>query len=181
MSETTFKTKAAVHRWLEENGWMISKTHFYDHCKDGLLRPSKTDGKYHLKAVKKYALLHVKKAETGERENDALTRQQEEERTLDIELKRLKKENAAWELGAKERKYMLTSDHIRHMAAAALALEQGLKHFFRLKSEEIVDLVEGDQKHSAALVRFLVAQLNLELTKFAKPMEFDIELAEGME
>lgn len=179
MAETIFKSKAAVHRWLEENDWMISKTQFYDHCADGLLRPVKqgeNKGRYTLSAVKKYASLHVKKAETGLKENDELLKHQEEEKLLDLEIKRLKKKEAEWAQDIKEKKYMLTSDHIRHMVAGAIAIEHGLKHFFRLKAEEIVDLVEGDQKHAPALVRYLVAQLNIELTAFSKPIEFEIDM-----
>jgi len=47
MSEI-FNNKISVHRWLLENGWTIGKSQFYDHCKEGLLRPAKKDGKYHL-------------------------------------------------------------------------------------------------------------------------------------
>ncbi len=174
MAETIFKNKISVHRWLIDNDWQISQTQFYDHCRDGLLRARK--GVYSIKAVKKYASLHVKKAETGEKENERLSRQQEEDKQLDIDLKKIKKADAQWALDIKEKKYMLSSDHIRHMVAAASVLDAGLKHFFRLKSEEIIDLVEGDQKHSATLVRFCIAQLDMALTEFAKPREFEIEI-----
>lgn len=175
MSENIFKTKIDVHRWLEDNGWQIRRSQFYTHCKDGLLRPGK-DGMYHLKAVEKYATLHVKKAATGEkvrtyeeqlRERQLKTKAEKEE--IDLQLARM-------ELEKKQGKTIPREDHELAIVARAVAFMAHLNHTVQSEVQNWIELVDGNQQKAPQLVEAISRELEQRMGDFAVDAEFDVIL-----
>jgi hypothetical protein len=171
-----FNSKAAVHRWLEDNGWKISKTQFYDHCKESRLLPSKEDGKYRLKAVEKYARLHVSMAETGKKVNEALEAKQEKK--LDIELAReeVRLEREKHDLATRQGKYINRDDHELAIVGRVVAFMAHLNHSIQQSAPDWVDLVDGDQSKVDHLVAAISQSVEQRMGDFAADIEIDVIL-----
>jgi hypothetical protein len=58
--EMTFSNALAVLDWLKNDGWKISRAAIYLHIKEGKLHSGK-DGRYLLRAVKRYARLYLRR------------------------------------------------------------------------------------------------------------------------
>lgn len=173
---TTFKSKIAVHRWLVDNGWQISKTQFYEHCKDGLLRPRKGDGVFVLKAVEKYATLHVRKAETGQKESDREAKIREERMTLGLERERIGLEAEKFNLEKKLGRYVLTSEVELMIVARAVAFMAHLNHTIQASVPDWIDVAKGDQAMASQLVEAISRAVEQRMGDFAVNAEFDVLL-----
>lgn len=171
-SPVQFKSKAAVLRWLGDNGWQISRTQFYAHCAEGLLRARK--GVYSLKVVEKYASLHVKKAETGQKENDRLTKQQEIERQLDIDIKEIKKKKEQHGLDVLDKKYIPRDEFELAIAGRAVAFMAHLNHMVQQNVPDWIDLVSGDQDSAAELVEAISVTIGERMSDFSADAEIDV-------
>ena len=158
MSETVFRSKAAVFRWLEENDRQIKKSQFYDHCKDGLLRQVRSGenkGKYVLSAIEKYAKLNVKPAGASQKTNDLLDTMQQE--TIETKLKRekVKLEKEQRENEISKGRFVAADDFELAIVSRAVVLMSHLNHSFQMSAAEIIDLVKGDQGRGPELVDYL--------------------------
>ena len=174
--EQTFKSKIAVHRWLDENGWSISRSQFYAHCKEGLLRVRKSDGKFTLKAVKKYASIHVVKSETGQKESE----REEKIRDLKLEIS-LKREQVGlareqFDLDAKQKKFVPRSEFELAIVARAVAFMAHLNHTVQQNVPDWIAMVDGDQARSPELVEAIVRKIEQRMGDFAIDAEFDVML-----
>lgn len=176
MADTNFKSKIAVHRWLEENGWQISKSQFYDHCKDGLLRPAKADCKYRLKAVKKYAAIHVKKAETGQKENVREEKMREQKLEFALQREEVGLERERFELSAKQGKYIARSEFELAVVARAVAFMAHLNHTIQAGVPDWIDLAGGDQSRAPELVEAISRAVEQRMGDFAADAQFDVIL-----
>lgn len=175
MTEIIFKSRIAVHRWLEDNGWQISRSQLYAHCKDGLLRPAK-DGKYRLKAVEKYATIHVKKAETGQKVNDLeeQIRQQKLEISLEREVTALDRER--FEQQKRQGKFVARDDFEMAIVARAVTFMAHLNHSVQSSVPDWIDIVEGDQLRAPELVDAIIKTIEQRMGDFAVDAEFDVIL-----
>ncbi len=171
----SFPSLRAVEAYLRAQGYQVSKSTVANHVKEGLLRRRK--GKFPRKSVERYAEVNLARAESGlvsgEERNVKL---QERKLKAEIRLKEEQARKAIMENEILEGKYILRADHERNIAAACGVLESGLKYFFRLKSQEIIDLVGGDQAHAPRLYQYLCEQLDVELNKFARAGEVEVEV-----
>lgn len=176
MSETIFKSKIAVHRWLEDNGWQISKSQFYDHCKDGLLRPDKKDGKYRLKAVEKYAVLHVKKAETGQKVNDLEEQIRQQKLEISLERERIGLDREKFDQQKRLGKFVARADFEMAIVARAVTFMAHLNHSIQSSVPDWIDIVEGDQLRAPELVDAIIKTIEQRMGDFAVDAEFDVIL-----
>ncbi len=179
MSETIFKSKIAVHRWLEDNGWQISKSQFYDHCRDGLLRPAKADGKYRLKAVERYASLHVKKAETGQKENEREEKMREQKLEIALQREEVGLERERFELEAKQGKFIPRAEFELAIVARAVAFMAHLNHTIQANVPDWIELSGGDQTRAPELVEAISRAVEQRMGDFAADAEFDVILEVG--
>jgi len=176
MSDTIFKSKIAVHRWLEENGRQISRSQFYDHCKLGLLRPHKSDGKYRLSAVQKYAKLHTRSLETGQKENDLLDKMQQEKLEVDLDTSKIKRDRERHDLAVKQGKFIPRSEFELAIVARAVAFMAHLNHTIQQQAPDWIDLVEGEQARAPELVDAISKAIEQRMGDFAADAEFDVIL-----
>lgn len=174
MSESALKTKAAVLRWLEDNGWKISKTQFYAHCSEGRLRPDKNSGSYRLADVQKYAQLFVAKADTGQKV--ATTVADKQEKKLDIELEReeIRRDRERLELQAKQGMFIDRQEHELAIVGRAVAFMAHLGHSVQESVVDWIDLVEGDQKKANELVDAIMEELSLRMSDFTADIEVEV-------
>lgn len=181
MNETVFSSKAAVFRWLEENDWQIKKSQFYDHCKDGLLRPVRSGenkGKYVLSAIEKYAKLNVKPAGASQKTNDLLDTMQQE--TIETKLKRekIRLEKEERELEISKGRFVAADDFELAIVGRVIVFMSHLGHSCQMNIKEMIDLVDGDQRRAPELLDFLNKLMGQRAGDFVADAdkEFDIIL-----
>lgn len=171
-----FKSKAAVFRWLQDNDREISRSHFYDLCKDGVLKKNRKTKTYTMQAVKRFAKLHTKDAATGEKEatHEERLATLKKEVALKREEVRLAKEEH--ELLSLQKKNMPVEDHELGVVARGIAFLAHLKHTVIMRVPDYIDLVSGDQEKAAALVDALTVDIEKRMGIFDGSSEFEVIL-----
>lgn len=171
-----FKSKAAVFRWLIDNGRLISDTQFYAHCAEGLLRKKKGSKVYTLAAVKKYAKLHTKSAETGEKERDRLDAIQDELKEIELKKEKLKLEELQHKQRVKQGKVVPIEDHENAIVGRQVAAMAQLSHMTQKNVKTWIAMVNGDQTKAPALLEAILEEIAQRMSVFSADTEFDIIL-----
>lgn len=168
-----FATKKAVFEHLKAEGWQISQSQFYAHCKERYLRPDK-EGKYTLKAVEKYAKNWLKLAATGEKANSEYDRKME--RKLDAELKsaEIRAEKDLFELETKRGRFIPRDEFELAIVGRAVAFMAHLNHTVQTNAAEWIDIVGGDQARAPELVQAISRDIEQRMGDFAADAEFDV-------
>lgn len=172
----TIATKLDVWRYLKEDGWQIGRSQFYEHCKDGLLRPERDTGRYTLQAIDKYAGLHLKRVATGTKVNDRLEKMQTEKVETELEREKVRLERERHELGVKKKKFVPRDDFELAVIGRAVAMLAHLKHMVHTEATNYIEMVNGDQALAPELVATLVEDIEQHLATFARDVEFDVIL-----
>lgn len=169
-----FKSKAAVFRYLEEQGeWTVSRSQFYDHCNDRLLRPGK-DGNFTLEAVEKYAKLNLKDAATGRKSSEYLDQIHEEKMSIELKQAKIKLEKDQHDLDTKKGKYVSRDEFELAIVSRAVAFMAHLNHAVQAKTPDWIELVNGDQLRAAELVHAVSEVVEQRMSDFAVDAEFDV-------
>lgn len=169
-----FKSKAAVFRYLEEQGeWTISRSQFYDHCDDRLLRPGK-NGNFTMEAVKKYAKLNLKNAATGRKSSEYLDLIREEKMSIELSQAKVKLEKDQHELDTKKGKYVSRDEFELAIVSRAVAFMAHLNHAIQANVPDWIELVDGDQLRAAELVHAVAEVVEHRMSDFAVDAEFDV-------
>ena len=175
MNGESFPNKKAVLEYLQEAGWRISQSQFYQHCKEGLLRPGK-DGRYSQAAADRYAKRWLRRVETGEKESGKLDRMQEEKLDLELRTARIKLTREEHELGVKQRKFIPRDDFELAIVARAVAFMAHLNHTIQESAPDWIELVGGDQARTPELVHAISHAIEQRMGDFAADAEFDVIL-----
>lgn len=169
-----FKSKAAVFRYLKEQGeWAVSRSQFYAHCNDRLLRPDK-DGQFTLAAVNKYAKQHLKDAETGRKSSDRLDKLHEEKVEIELRQAKIKLEKDQHDLDTRKGKYVSRDDFELAIVSRAVAFMAHLNHAVQSSVPDWIDLVGGDQRRAAELVHAISEVVGQRMGDFAADAEFEV-------
>lgn len=172
----SFKSKAAVLRWLDANGYKIAKSAFYDHCREGKLRPNKDSGNYTMSAVKKYAKTWVPLASTGQKQNDAMSAKQEQKLDLELQRESVRVERETLELSIKQGKHVKREDHELSIVGRGTAFMAHLTHSVHESANDWIDLVDGDQSKADLFVAAVVEELTSRMSDFTADIELDVIL-----
>lgn len=171
-----FSSKIAVYRYLKAEGkYKISRSQFYEHCNDRLLRPD-SDGNYQHQCVDAYAKKHLKEVATGKKANERLERMQEEKLELELESARIKVQASQHDLDKKRGKTISRDDHELAIVARAVAFMAHLNHAIQSNVPDWIDLVGGDQQRAAELVHAMSEVVEQRMGDFAADAEFDVIL-----
>ena len=174
-----FRKKSTVFTYLQDAGYDISRSQFYAHCRDGLLLPVRSGenkGKYKLSTVQRYASLHVKNSETGNKESEDEQRIREEKLNVSLAREKIGLEKDALELKKKQGKTIDIEDFERGIVARTVAFFAHLNHSIYTSAPDWVDLVDGDQNKAADLVEAISKTVEQRLGDFAKNAEFEVIL-----
>ena len=101
-----FPNRLEVLRYLQAEGWQISQTQFYAHCREGRL-PRQPDGGYLRRDADRYAKNHCRRLETGERVNDTLSRLAEKKAHLEVAREEIRLECDRHDLAVRRGEYSL--------------------------------------------------------------------------
>jgi len=172
--QETFKFKKDVHRWLTENGYQIGQSQFYEHCRLGLLRPAPKSKEYTLAAIQKYADLHVRRADTGEKQTAREQKMQEEKLELQLKREKLGYAREEFEFAAKQKKFIPRAEHELAVVSRAVAFMAHLNHSVQENVAVWIQLVGGDQSKAPALVEAMTEEIERRMGDFATDAEFDV-------
>ncbi len=172
----TFKSKAAIFRYLDEQGeWTVSRSQFYAHCKERLLRPDK-EGNFSLQAVEKYAKKNLREAATGRKVTEKLDRLHEEKMEIELDQAKVKLEKDQHDLDTRKGKYVSRADFELAIVSRAVAFMAHLNHAIQANTPDWIELVNGDQQRAAELVHAVSEVVEQRMGDFAADAEFDVIL-----
>lgn len=171
-SDRYFKIPSEVLYYLQDEGWKVKKSKFYEDInKKAKLQPD-ASGNFTLKAVLGYAKTHLPRKDTLQKvKAEELQRKKaaKELEKLDEEIKekRLKRKIA-------EGKYILKEEVYFELAARAAVLETDFKGMIQMRGPEFVGLVHGDEKKTGDLIREMMAEVDRVLNGFATTKGFQV-------
>lgn len=171
-------TKLVVLIFLQETGWEVKKSTFYDsHCATGKLKKNR-NGVYTKTAVKKYAetwLVHGGLGTTVPEDDENLSRIK-----LQSEIARIDtaEERDRFKLEVERGKYIARDQMDRELAARAVVLDNGLDYLFRAFVHEMVALVGGDADKAPLLLDFCLKKKDEQLNLYANLEDFTVVMEE---
>lgn len=170
-----FETQKEVLAHLHQLGYKISRSRLSRDIQARKLR--KKDGIFSVGKIKRYAELELVETDSGKGLSDRRA-EKLQERKIRAEIKKLEEQalRAKIEREAIEGRYIERVDHELHMALAASVLESGLKYFYSLRAQEIIDLVGGSPARAGDLTAYLKQQLDKQLAIFARSRKYEIEV-----
>jgi hypothetical protein len=174
--EDIFNTRLDAWQYLQDSGWQIGRSQFYQHCKEGRLLRDRTTKKYLQAAVDKYAQLHCRLAETGEKVNDKLGRMAEDKATTELEREKVRLEKDQHDLAVRKGEYVPRDEVELMIIGRAIAMLAHLKAMVQMQSGNWIELVEGNQERAQELIGSLNRSIEEHLATFARDIEFDVIL-----
>ena len=168
-----FANRLEAWQYLQDSGWQIGRSQFYAHCKEGRLRREK-DGSYLRERVDKYAELHCRLAETGERVNDRIAKMAEEKATTELEREKVRLQKEQHDLALRLGDYVARDEVELMIVGRAVAMLSHLKAMVQMRAGDLIELVEGKQERVQELIAVLHEHIEDHLAVFAKDIEFDI-------
>ncbi len=171
-----FPTRLDAWQYLQDSGWQIGRSQFYQHCKEGRLLRDRKIGKYLQSAVDKYAQIHCRSAETGEKVNDRLGRMAEDKATTELEREKVRLKKDQHDLACRLGEYVERDQVELMIVGRAIALLAHLKALVQMQSGDWIALVEGNQERVQELIGTLNRAIEEHLATFARDVEFDVIL-----
>lgn len=166
-----FKNRYHVWLYLKEQGWKVARGTFYNHVKEGRLRPD-ARGVFTLGKIETYLKSHLKTKELAKTEK--LEREQQKKVRLETNLLEVKVNRETLKYNLEQRKVVPREDVDFEAAGKAVLWDTMLKSFALTGPGEIVALVDGDEKKTGDLVRFLMVEFDQMLNEFATAREFHV-------
>ena len=167
-----FATKLDAWQYLQDSGWQIGRSQFYEHCKQGRL-PRK-DGRYLRADVDRYAQHHCRAADTGEKVNEKLSRIAEEKIETELARDKTRLEKELMELAIKRGEYVPRDEVEQMIVGRAVALLAHLRAMAAMKASDFIALVAGDQRRQRDLIDALNENIEDYVAIFAKDIEFEV-------
>ena len=171
----TFKNRLAVTKWLQENGWQVSKSTVYNRIGKAKLLP-REDGLFHLKDVKKYAKTFLKRRDTGKRLQDEQDDLQRKKARLEVDKLEIEIERAKHKQEVEEGAYIPRDQLEIELASRAAVLDAGIAHFFQSDAGNWINLVGGDQRKLPELISVLMSAKDGFMNQYARAKEFVVEI-----
>jgi len=174
--EDIFATRLDAWQYLQDSGWQIGRSQFYQHCKEGRLLRDRKTGKYLQAAVDKYAALHCRLAETGEKVDGKLSRMAEDKATTELQREKVRLEREQHELAVRKGEYVQRDEVELMIIGRAVAMLAHLKAMTQMRSGDWIELVEGKQERAQELIIAINNSIEEHLVAFARDVEFDVIL-----
>ena len=133
----------ALHAWqyLVDQGWKISMGRFYQHRDQKKIKAGK-DGRFHEKALIKYARQYLKKKDGSSAEDES---DQKYQAKIDAETRKLKAQADHWEIKAKalSGQFVEKSWFERELAARAAVFRSDVENFIRSEAQAMISTMGG--------------------------------------
>jgi len=178
-TDDIFATRLDAWQYLQDSGWQIGRSRFYEHCKEGRL-PRK-DGRYLRADVDRYAKNHCRLAETGEKVNDSLSRLAEEKAETGLSREKVRLQQEEMELAVKRGEYVPREEVEQMIIGRAVAMLAHLRAMARMSASDWIALVGGDQKRQRLLIDAVSDGIEEHVAVFAKDIEFEVVFEKNVE
>lgn len=171
--EAVLDNIAAVLKYLQGEGWKITKSTLHRHRKEGRVLPGQ-DGKFTRAAADKYALYHLKKAATGKKVSQAQDELQQ--RKLQQELKNLELKNRREQFAyEREQGLYIPRDQVEtELATRAGILVAGLKHWVQSRAADWIAAMGGDIKRVGELINMMNRDVDEHINTYAASREYEV-------
>lgn len=164
-----FDSTLQVLNHLYDAGYKISDSKIYRDKKAGLLKVN-PDGTVDEAEVRAYAAGLQRRAGNIDDLSDLQQRKSDKE----IKLLELKEKKMTFELGRDMGKYIPRKDFEAELAARAVVLEAGFRHFFSVKAREMIALVNGKVEKTADFLQAMNDGLDEQLKQYATTDVFQV-------
>ena len=169
--QQTFKTVAAVVRFLKAKGYKVEKSKVYQDKRKGLLRCA-DDGTI----AEDDALAYAVRADLGkvtdaiaEVDQYAGVRSKKEIEKLEVQTEKLR-----FELEKERGRYILKEDVQLQVAIKLSALEAGIKNVVRVNAADWIHKTGGDAKKERMLCELVYAEVDALLGEFGNMEEINV-------
>ncbi len=165
-AEPGFSSLEAVRRFLNVQGFVVSKSTINRHKDEGKIRPG-AGGVFTEAVARRYAKDFLRKSATGLREGEDTSDQQR--RFLSARADKMEQEAKQLHLKtlAQEGKYLPRAKVEQDLAARAMMLKNGFKHMIQSSVGELVHLVGGEPAKAQDLMRELTHKVERLLSDYA--------------
>jgi hypothetical protein len=169
-----FSTRLEAWQYLQDSGWQIGRSQFYQHCKEGRLLRDRSSGKYTQVAVDKYAHLHCRRLETGEKVNNTRSRMADEKAETELEREKVRLERERHDLAVRRSEYVARDEVELMIVGRAVAMLAHLKAMVQMSVPDWIELVEGKQERGRELIDAIHIGIEEHLAVFARDIEFEV-------
>lgn len=170
----TFDNLLTVLKWLQDNGWKAARQSLYRHHSQGKIIPNE-DGKYTLRAVKKYAETFLKQTSTGKRVQQNADDLQREKLEQELKNLKLKNERETFNFEKDKGLYVPKEQLEIELATRAGIFLAGLKHWIQSKAADWIDLVGGDTRKVGEIIHQMTSDLDDHINQYAgQAAEYDV-------
>ena len=173
IEKQTFKSVAAVIRFLKGKGYRIEKSKVYQDKRKGLLRCGENGT-----ISEDDALAYAVRSELGkvsdavaEIDQYAGVRSKKEIEKLEVQTEKLR-----FELDKERGKYILKEDVRLQVAIKLAALEAGIKNVVRVNAADWIHKTGGDAKKESMFCNLVYAEVDLLLGEFGNMEEIKVEV-----
>ena len=171
MVEQSFPNLLAVVKYLQEQGYKVSKSTAYKHQQQGKIR-AEADGSFSLESVQEYARRWLKPADGSDKVWDESGRLQRDK--LRAETKKIQAQARLAELKSQVMadSYMPRTQYEMDLAARAQLFKSDLTTFARGRAGDIIEVAGGDPGRAPELISWLLAEFEEFLGRYARESEF---------
>lgn len=164
-----FSSTLKVLNHLYDAGYKISDSKIYRDKKAGLLKVN-SNGTVDEAEVRAYAAgLHRREGNI-----DDLSDLQHRKSDKELKILEIKEKKMTFELGRDMGKYIPRNEFEAELAARAVVLESGFRHFFSVKAREMIAIVGGKVEKTADFLQALNDGLDEQLNQYASTDVFQV-------
>lgn len=174
-----FDNRLDAWQYLQDSGWQIGRSQFYEHCKQG--RVPRRDGKYRRDDVDRYAQHHCRLAETGEKVDKKRSRIADEKAEIELAREKARLEKDLHDLAVRKGEYVERDQVELMIVGRAIAMLAHLKAMVQMGAADWIELVEGRQDRGQELIATLIRSIEGHLATFARDVEFDVILERNVD
>lgn len=172
-TEIAFHNLSAVLKFLQDQGWKVTKPSLYRHHKEGKFRPD-PDGSYKQRTVIKYAKAFLKLTATGKRQQDTTDDLQREK--LQEELKNLKLKNIRDKFNYEKDQghYIPKAQMDIEIASIIGVLVSGFKYLITSNAAAWIALSGGDHKKTGEVITKAIDDVDEFTNTIANTAEYEV-------
>ena len=156
-----------VHRYVNAQGYRVSRSTVYGHIERGVLGRHKGGG-FDRETVDLYAAQHLKQVngKTAPREASDL-----QHKLLEADLQKKRAQALHWETKARIERdlYIEKAQYNSDLAARAALFKSDLENLARSKAAGIVELVKGDSRYVPDLIEMLIREFERITGRYSVP------------
>jgi len=172
-TDDLFNNLADVLRYLQGQGFKLSKPSLYRHNKEGKILPN-TTGKFQQKYVDRYARTFLKVTATGKRHKDITDDLQREKLEQELKNLKLKNEREKFNFEKEQGLYVPRSQMDIEVASFIAVLVSAFKNLITSKTAEWIAMSGGDHKKTGEFITKAISDIDDLTNSIANVSEYEV-------